>query len=222
MKTYIKLFVLLSCIINFTMTFGQEKLSKNNIQQIELNTNLKSEILNFIHKNKVKNKLFGEGIGFITIKFLERNLQSGKPIDLESKTKYVLAKFEINISAYPLIPVEQSTCIFCNYYPNFFALIDGVLILIYNDDLDFLLGRSIQNDLKTQRFYTEKSKMKLQKLIYSQALRKIPDKYVIKWYLGEENKDISYYGKKFNSKYKKYIPCELIDFEAKEIIEISH
>jgi hypothetical protein len=211
-------------LLIYSNLFGQASQKQNietNIQYIEIqNNSLKKYIEQYIDKNKMQNKLFKEGLGFVVINNIHFSLNSGRPMNTntsDSLDNDISSYLSLNIEAYPLYLKDRADCINCNFFPPYYTIINNKIILIYEDNLFGLYGRKYLNDTHNSHLFTRKSKKKLSNLIFKKALIKLPDDYMFEDFL-DKNIKLSTLKNKLINKKDIFIYYEFIDFKVYEVI----
>lgn len=193
---------------------------KIKIQYINIHDkNLFILIKKYIIMNNNNNKLFRDGIGFVTITNFESNLSNGKPMNLPNY-KPTQKNITINIKAFPLLINNKGTCIICNNYPTYYTIIENKIVLIYDEYLFNLFGRNSTNQLDNRYIFKNSSLKKISNLIYRKSLKQLPDNFLFDDFIEPKISFIELKNKsKKNSDVYNYY--EFINFNALRLITYS-
>jgi hypothetical protein len=153
-----------------------DKNTKVNIQHIDIkNSNLNNILVDFITTQKTNNILFKNGFGYITIDELDFRNYKTLNLNRESSESWsdTLISFNVSLNSYFVNGNEEPTCFNCNYFPPYYATINGCLILIYDKSFDWLIS-----DTSRVNIFTSKSKKKLTKLIRKTLLASLDENFI--------------------------------------------
>jgi hypothetical protein len=120
---------------------GNAKLNPHEIQYVNIENNtLVSAVQQLIEQQKLKNNLFKNGYGYVTIDNIEfrgYNTLKGDFKDLITDND-TLITFTTSLSSYLINGSRDVDCFNCNYYPPFYTYIDNTLVLIYDKTFNWL------------------------------------------------------------------------------------
>lgn len=207
----------LTILFFFIFQTGYGQFEKLKIQKIYIHDKeLHETIKKYIAENKEKNKLFKDGLGFVTISNIENNLRSGRPINIDG---FVPAQksFTIDIRAYPLLSKNTNYYLESVNFPMFYTIIDNKLILIYDNSILGLFGKTSLNQTDNLIFFKRRSIRKMGRLVEKYALKELPDEYI---FVDFFEPNITYKDQKAMLKKKKkaYNYYGFIDFKAKKTL----
>lgn len=138
------------------------------IQHISL---AKSDLFPFVQKyirqQADSNNLFKHGYGYISLRGIKTESFSRAPLNSTSNQEDInnwmndkIASFTIQLESHPfLVRGIEGDCWRCDDYPLFYTLVDGRLVLLYDEVVDAVFATN-----RTTR-YTEKSKKQLAEIV---------------------------------------------------------
>lgn len=137
------------------------------IQHISLEgTPLYNTLKEYISRKFESNTRFSQGFGYVAVKGIMIGQISKRPVDVSTLEKGVptpwdvpIATFWISMGSHTFVP-EFYACTLCTEYPQFYTVISGRPILIYDSVLTNVLS------INEPREYSKRSIKRLAKLVY--------------------------------------------------------